>query len=107
MAHRRIDTATSPTLCSMITDVQLSALANWLGSLTMILIVIYHVSSTRWAWSSREKGLEWREGEDQMMLHFIASYPWLSPVMDVPIIYLWQNALNQAGRICARATESL
>ncbi|CAO1621449.1 unnamed protein product [Parajaminaea phylloscopi] len=26
----------------MITDVQLSALANWLGSLTMILIVLYH-----------------------------------------------------------------
>lgn len=28
----------------MISDVQLSALANWLGSLTMILIVVYHVS---------------------------------------------------------------
>lgn len=28
----------------MITDVQLSALANWLGSLTMVLIVVYHVS---------------------------------------------------------------
>ncbi|PWN20982.1 hypothetical protein BCV69DRAFT_312259 [Microstroma glucosiphilum] len=27
---------------SMITDVQLSALANWLGSLTMVLIVVYH-----------------------------------------------------------------
>lgn len=28
----------------MISDVTLSALANWLGSLTMILIVVYHVS---------------------------------------------------------------
>lgn len=28
----------------MISDVTLSALANWLGSLTMILIVLYHVS---------------------------------------------------------------
>ncbi|CAO1626620.1 unnamed protein product [Jaminaea pallidilutea] len=27
---------------TMISDVQLSALANWLGSLTMILIVVYH-----------------------------------------------------------------
>lgn len=36
----------------MISDVTLSALANWLGSLTMILIVLYHVSrrnrATRW-----------------------------------------------------------
>jgi hypothetical protein len=29
----------------MISDVTLSALANWLGSLTMVLIVVYHVSS--------------------------------------------------------------
>lgn len=29
----------------MISDVTLSALANWLGGLTMVLIVLYHVSS--------------------------------------------------------------
>ncbi|SOV02804.1 uncharacterized protein UDID_20849 [Ustilago sp. UG-2017a] len=29
----------------MISDVTLSALANWLGSLTMILIVLYHALS--------------------------------------------------------------
>lgn len=29
----------------MITDVQLAALSNWLGSFGMVLIVIYHVSS--------------------------------------------------------------
>ncbi|KIS67903.1 uncharacterized protein UMAG_11523 [Mycosarcoma maydis] len=29
----------------MISDVTLSALANWLGSLTMILIVVYHALS--------------------------------------------------------------
>ena len=28
----------------MITDVQLAALSNWLGSFGMVLIVIYHVS---------------------------------------------------------------
>ncbi|PWN39946.1 hypothetical protein IE81DRAFT_317283 [Ceraceosorus guamensis] len=28
----------------MISDVTLAALANWLGSLTMVLIVFYHVS---------------------------------------------------------------
>ncbi|PWN98465.1 hypothetical protein FA09DRAFT_338330 [Tilletiopsis washingtonensis] len=27
----------------MISDVTLSALANWLGSLTMVLIVVYHL----------------------------------------------------------------
>ncbi|KAN0061352.1 hypothetical protein ACQY0O_006199 [Thecaphora frezii] len=29
----------------MISDVTLSALANWLGSLTMVLIVLYHALS--------------------------------------------------------------
>lgn len=28
----------------MITDVQLAALSNWLGSIGVILIVVYHVS---------------------------------------------------------------
>ena len=28
----------------MITDVQLAALSNWLGSIGMVLIVVYHVS---------------------------------------------------------------
>lgn len=28
----------------MINDVQLAALSNWLGSLGMVLIVVYHVS---------------------------------------------------------------
>lgn len=31
----------------MISDVTLSALANWLGSLTMVLIVVYHVRCSK------------------------------------------------------------
>lgn len=30
---------------AMITDVQLAALSNWLGSIGVVLIVVYHVSS--------------------------------------------------------------
>lgn len=37
----------------MISDVTLSALANWLGSLAMIMIVLYHVSISV---SGREQG---------------------------------------------------
>ena len=43
----------------MISDVTLSALANWLGSLTMILIVLYHVSHA--IPSPTDLNLEWVE----------------------------------------------
>lgn len=65
----------------MITDVQLSALANWLGSLTMILIVLYHVSLAR----AKEVVVTTAISND---VAIIASYPWPSPVMDVPTIFL-------------------
>lgn len=40
----------------MISDVQLAALSNWLGSFGMALIVVYHVSRSGW-WSRTAAGV--------------------------------------------------